>query len=225
MGCYEHEADESARNAFSRRSTASPSTASLRGLAHFRRRPFVRGLAQATLRFHERYGSDFLKITPRGGYAVEAWGCVEATPSVRIGHRPCASCAVRSGEDWKKIRVSIPPPAPGYADEIETTFASASIVGSGTRRCATLFSPLSLAKKLSGDRLQHDLRDHPAAVTGALEAITETLIKFALLALAEGVSGIFYSIQAAADANSDEDYARFGDLRREFLEAIARSRR
>src|SRR5439155_1524479 len=32
------------------------------------------GLAQATLRFHERYGSDFLKITPRGGYAVEAWG-------------------------------------------------------------------------------------------------------------------------------------------------------
>src|SRR5438445_4001730 len=35
------------------------------------------GLAQATLRFHERYGSDFLKITPRGGYAVEAWGCVE----------------------------------------------------------------------------------------------------------------------------------------------------
>ena len=24
------------------------------------------GLAQATLRFHEHYGSDFLKITPRG---------------------------------------------------------------------------------------------------------------------------------------------------------------
>src|SRR5258708_9852802 len=34
------------------------------------------GLAQATLRFHERYGSDFIKITPRGGYAVEASGGV-----------------------------------------------------------------------------------------------------------------------------------------------------
>jgi len=33
------------------------------------------GLAQATLRFHDHYGSDFLKITPHGGYAVEAWGC------------------------------------------------------------------------------------------------------------------------------------------------------
>jgi len=28
-------------------------------------------LAQTTLRFHERYGSDFLKVTPAGGYAVE----------------------------------------------------------------------------------------------------------------------------------------------------------
>ena len=35
-------------------------------------------LAQSTLRFHERYGSDFLKVTPAGGYAVEDWGCVES---------------------------------------------------------------------------------------------------------------------------------------------------
>src|SRR5262245_50288890 len=33
-------------------------------------------LAQSTLRFHERYGSDFLKVTPSGGYAVQDWGCV-----------------------------------------------------------------------------------------------------------------------------------------------------
>ena len=181
------------------------------------------GLAQATLRFHERYGSDFLKITPRGGYAVEAWGCVEGDAVREDGHRPCASCAVRSGEDWKEIRVLDPAVAPGYAGEIET------IIRLGFDRrigdapvVPTLFSPLSLAKKLSGDRLQRDLRDHPAAVAGALEAITETLIKFALLALAEGVSGIFYSIQAASrSANSDEDYARFGEpYDRQFLEAI-----
>jgi len=171
------------------------------------------GLAQATLRFHERYGSDFLKITPRGGYAVEAWGCVEGDAVREDGHRPCASCAVRSGEDWKKIRVLDPAAALGYAGEIET------IIRLGFDRrigdapvVPTLFSPLSLAKKLSGDRLQRDLRDHPAAVAGALEAITETLIKFAVLALAEGVSGIFYSLQAASrSANSDDDYARFGE--------------
>ncbi|PYN10974.1 MAG: hypothetical protein DME05_25680, partial [Candidatus Rokuibacteriota bacterium] len=78
------------------------------------------GLAQATLRFHERYGSDFLKITPRGGYAVEAWGCVESTAVREDGHRPCGTCAVRSGDDWKKIRTLDPASAPGYAEEIET---------------------------------------------------------------------------------------------------------
>ncbi len=35
-------------------------------------------LAQSTLRFHERYQSDFLKVTPTGGYAVADWGCVES---------------------------------------------------------------------------------------------------------------------------------------------------
>jgi uroporphyrinogen decarboxylase len=86
----------------------------------------------------------------------------------------------------------------------------------------TPFPPLSLAKKLSGDRLPRDLREHPDAVTGALEAITETLIKFADLALTEGVSGIFYSIQAASrSVNSEEEYARFGEpYDRRFLESI-----
>jgi uroporphyrinogen decarboxylase len=181
------------------------------------------GLAQATLRFHERYGSDFLKITPRGGYAVEAWGCVEGDVVRADGHRPCASCAVRAPGDWKKIRALDPGAAPGYAEEIET------IIRLGFDRrigdapvVPTLFSPLSLAKKLSGDRLRADLRDHPDAVTGALEAITETLIEFADLALTEGVSGIFYSIQAASGSvNSEEDYARFGEpYDRRFLESI-----
>src|SRR4029434_7937857 len=181
------------------------------------------GLAQATLRFHDRYGSDFLKITPRGGYAVEAWGCVEADAVLEDGHRACASCAVRSAEDWRKIRALDPASAPGYADELET------IIRLGFDRrigdapvVPTLFSPLSLAKKLSGDRLQPAPREHSDAVTGALEAITETAIKFAKLALAEGVSGIFYSIQAASrSANSEEHYARFGEpYDRQLLEAI-----
>src|SRR5205823_9352481 len=77
---------------------------------------------------------------------------------------------------------------------------------------AHALSPLSLARKLSGTRLTHDLHEHPTLVTGALEAITETVMRFAALALAEGVSGIFYSIQAASrSVSSEEDYACFGE--------------
>src|SRR5262245_36231515 len=181
------------------------------------------GLAQATLRFHDHYGSDFLKITPGGGYAVEAWGCVEAEEVAPDGHRPCASCAVRAPGDWKKIRELDPASADGYVQQIE------AIVRMGFDRrigdntvAATLSSPLSLARKLSGGRLNAHLREQPAAVADALEAITATLIRFAELALAEGVSGVFYSIQAAsASLHTDEEYAQFGEpYDRRFLEAI-----
>jgi uroporphyrinogen decarboxylase len=181
------------------------------------------GLAQATLRFHERYGSDFVKITPAGGYAVEAWGCVEG-PEVRPdGHRPCASCAVRHPEDWKRIGVLDPTTAAGYSLHVET------IVRMGFDRrigdapaLPTVFSPLSLAKKLSGDRLREDLRAHPDLVRGALEAITETLIRFADVALTEGVSGMFYSIQAASlSQHTEDEYAEFGEpYDRRFLESL-----
>jgi uroporphyrinogen decarboxylase len=171
------------------------------------------GLAQSTLRFHEHYGSDFLKITPRGGYAVEAWGCVESEEVLPTGHRACASCAVKHADDWKRIRALDPASAAGWVEELET------IIRLGFDRrigdapvLPTVFSPLSLARKLSGNRLAHDLREHPEVVTGALEAITDTLIKFADLALREGVSGIFYSIQAASRSVLDPElYARFGE--------------
>jgi uroporphyrinogen decarboxylase len=171
------------------------------------------GLAQATLRFHEHYGSDFLKITPRGGYGVEAWGCVESEVVLPTGHRACASCAVRTGDDWKRIRALDPASAAGWVQELET------IIRMGFDRrigdapvLPTLFSPLSLARKLSGDRLTQDLRERPEAVTGALEAITETLVAFADLALREGVAGIFYSIQTASRSLlTEEQYARFGE--------------
>jgi uroporphyrinogen decarboxylase len=171
------------------------------------------GLAQSTLRFHERYGGDFIKITPNGGYAVEAWGCVEGTDERPDGHRPCATCAVRDGDDWKKIRELDPGAAPGYVEQFET------IIRMGFDRrigdapvMPTLFSPLSLARKLSGNRLATDLRERPTLVRDALEAITATLVRFANLALDEGVTGIFYSIQAASRAlHTDEEYAEFGE--------------
>lgn len=181
------------------------------------------GLAQATLRFHERYGGDFIKITPAGGYAVEAWGCVEGQDERPDGHRPCSTCAIQDGDDWKKIRALDPGSAPGYVEHIEV------IVRMGFDRrigdapvMPTIFSPLSLARKLSGTRLNTDLRERPQLVRDALEAITETLVRFASLALDEGVTGIFYSIQAASRAlHTEEEYAEFGEpYDRRFLESV-----
>jgi uroporphyrinogen decarboxylase len=181
------------------------------------------GLAQATLRFHDHYGSDFLKITPRGGYCVEAWGCVESEHVLPTGNRPCASCAVKSGDDWKRIRRLDPASAEGWVEQLET------IVRLGFDRrigdapvLATVFSPLSIARKLCGDRLATDLRERPEAVAAAVDAIGETVLRFNELALAEGIGGIFYSIQTASASVMDEEtYARFGEpWDRRVLEAL-----
>jgi uroporphyrinogen decarboxylase len=168
-------------------------------------------LAQTTLRFHERYGSDFLKVTPAGGYAVEDWGCVESDEVAPDGHRPCLRHAVNAPEDWKKIR-PIRMESTGWASHLETIIrcvvdrrADASVI-------PTVFSPLSLARKLSGDRLNYDLKENTRLVVDALEAVTETILAFMDACFREGSEGMFYSVQAASLAfHTEEEYARYGE--------------
>ena len=183
-------------------------------------------LAQSTLRFHERYGSDFLKVTPTGGYAVQDWGCVESEEVMPDGHRPCARHAVTTPEDWKKIR-PVKMESTGWASHLEAIIRCVVDRRADCPTMPTVFSPLSLARKLSGDRLNYDLTENPQAVTGALEAITETILAFADACFREGADGFFYSVQAAStDFHTEDEYARFGEpYDRRILEAVrSRSR-
>jgi len=178
-------------------------------------------LAQSTLRFHERYGSDFLKVTPAGGYAVQDWGCVESDQVMPDGHRPCARHAVNAPGDWKKIR-PVKMESTGWASHLETIIRCVVDRRADCPTLPTVFSPLSLARKLSGDRLNYDLAENPQAVTGALEAITETILAFAEASFREGADGFFYSVQAAStDVHTAEDYVRFGEpYDRRILETV-----
>jgi len=178
-------------------------------------------LCQSTLRFHERYQSDFLKVTPTGGYAVEDWGCVESDEVRPDGHRPCARHAVNAPEDWKKIR-PIRMESTAWASHLETIIRCVVDRRADCSTMPTVFSPLSLARKLSGDRLNYDLKENPQAVTDALEAITETILAFAEACFREGTEGFFYSIQAAStDFHTEEEYRRFGEpYDRRILEAV-----
>ena len=87
----------------------------------------------------------------------------------------------------------------------------------------TLFSPLTVARKLAGDRLVEDLRQDPAAVEPALDAITETMARHARAALEAGADGLFFATQAAApDVVTAEESARFDLPRmRRMLDAVA----
>jgi uroporphyrinogen decarboxylase len=178
-------------------------------------------LSQSTLRFHERYGSDFLKVTPAGGYAVQDWGCVEAEEIHPDGHRGCARHAVNDPGDWKRIR-PLDLPSSGWGSHLESIIRCVVDKRADGPVMPTVFSPLSLARKLSGDRLNYDLVENTQAVTDALEVITETILAFAEACFREGAEGFFYSIQAASTSyHTREEYARFGEPHdRRILEAV-----
>src|SRR5262249_26683501 len=163
------------------------------------------GLAQATLRFHDHYGSDFLKITPRGGYCVEAWGCVESEQVLPTGHRPCASCAVKTADDWKRIRPLDPAGAEGWVEQLETIVRLGfDRRTGGARVLARVFSPPSTAPQPSGDRLASALRDRPHVAAAAVDAIGQGVLRFNERARGEGIGGFFYSIQVAGASVLDE---------------------
>ncbi len=210
---------ERVQAALRRRPTDRPPYAFWRHFPDTDRNPAA--LAQATLRFHERYGSDFLKVTPTGGYAVEDWGCVEAADLMPDGHRPCARHAVNVPEDWRKIR-PLKMESTGWASHLETLIRCMVDRRADCSALPTVFSPLSLAGKLSGERLNYDLRENPQAVMDALEAITETILTFADACFREGAEGIFYSVQAAStNVHTEEDYLRFGEpYDRRILETV-----
>lgn len=205
--------------AVKRRPTDRPPYAFWRYFPEVDRSPAA--LAQATLRFHERYDSDFLKVTPAHGYAVQDWGCVESDRVMPDGHRPCARHAVVGPDDWKKIR-PLKMESTGWAAHLETLIRCVVDKRADCPTLPTVASPLSLARTLAGDRLRYDLKENPGAVTDALEAITETILAFAGACAREGVDGFFYSVEAAgADVHAEEQYLRFGEpYDRRVLEAV-----
>jgi uroporphyrinogen decarboxylase len=178
-------------------------------------------LAQSTLRFHERYGSDFLKVTPTAGYAVADWGCVEGTEVMPDGHRPCARHGVTAPEDWRRVR-PVKMESTAWASHLETVLRCVVDRRADCPTLPTVFSPLSIARRLAGDRLKYDLAENPAAVTDALTAITETTLAFVDACVREGGEGVFYSVIAASrDLFSEEEYARFGEpYDRQILTAV-----
>jgi uroporphyrinogen decarboxylase len=153
------------------------------------------GMAQATLRFHDRYGSDFLAVIPPAGYAAQAWGCQEAETARVDGSRACARCAVDHPEDWRAIRPLDPGAAPGYSDVVE------ALVRVGFDRrigdapvVVALPAPSTIAARLGGGRLGAHLREWPGLVGDALRALAETQLRFAELCLGEGLAGVLYTV-------------------------------
>jgi uroporphyrinogen decarboxylase len=168
------------------------------------------GLADAMLAFHRRWDLDLIKVMSSGVYCVEDWGCRVAYAGSPNGAKQCTTHAVRALADWARIK-PLDPGAGALGRELEAV----RLIRAGRHDDApilhTVFSPLSVARKLAGDRVLDDLRTSPDAVRPALDAITDTMARYAVAALDAGADGLFYATQTASqEVMTADENERFG---------------
>ena len=182
----------------------------------------ARGLAEAMLAFHRRFDLDLIKVMSSGVYCVEDWGCKVAYLGAPGGAKQCTEHAVKTLPDWERIQV-LDTGSAALARELQAVELIAAGRPDDAPILHTVFSPLSIARKLAGDRLIEDLRAHPDAVLPALEAITRTMAHYAATALRAGADGIFFATQMATRALlTREEHERFDvPYARRVLEAVA----
>ena len=177
-------------------------------------------LAEAMLDNYRTYDWDYMKVNPRASYHVEDWGAV-LERSTDPNHGPTFQQApVREASDWRRLT----PLDPGRGVMKEQLDALA-LIRDGLHGEAyfiqTIFSPLSVAKYLVGNRpgpVIESLRDHPDDLRAALETITRTFATYSEECLKTGASGIFFATTgwAAGDLLTEDEYRAFGieyDLR------------
>ena len=169
-------------------------------------------LAEETAAFAVRYDLDFIKSMPNGLYCVEDWGCVcDYGDIARGGVARVIEPAVAAESDWDRLgRVDVTRGA--YGRELAHLGALLRKAGPGVPVLATVFSPLTIAGKLSNGVSRDHIDRNPEAVRRGLEVITEVTCAFARETLAGGCAGIFFAVQEATRSAFDERaYASFGE--------------
>jgi len=169
----------------------------------------ARGLAEAMLAFQRRWGLDLIKIMSSGVYCVEDWGCRVAYRGSPNGAKTCTQHAIQQVSDWAKLK-PLDPGQGALGRELEALRLILAGRDDDVPVLHTVFAPLTIARKLSGDRLPGDLRNHPDAVMAALDSITETVIRYVAAVAQIGADGIFYASQdASRDVLGEGEHARF----------------
>lgn len=168
-------------------------------------------LAESQVELTKKYDFDFIKLMPFGLYCVEDWG-VQVQYFSKSNHPPIVKKhGIQSVEDWGKLEV-LPAIYGTYGKQLQLAqYVSKKIKGE-IPFVQTIFSPLTVARKLAGDRLLLDMKENPALIKQALDVITETTINFVRANIEAGVDGFFFATQCAtSELLTEDEYKVFGE--------------
>ncbi|MFW6075547.1 MAG: uroporphyrinogen decarboxylase family protein [Chloroflexota bacterium] len=170
----------------------------------------ARQLADSTLRWQQELDLDFIKLMPPGDYATIDWGAVSEFRGAPGGTRETIRYPIEGPDDWAKIG---PVPADrGFNREVvDACRLVREGLGPDVPVLQTIFSPLTIANKLSNGLVLEHLRTHPDVLHEALSAIQEVTGNVTRASLDAGADGVFFASQCAtSDMVTREEYEVFG---------------
>lgn len=170
-----------------------------------------RTLAEIQVEFAKTYDFDFIKLMPFGLYGVQDFGA-KVKIFNQVNRPPViADYGIHDVKNWGELEV-----LPAYHGTYGKQVQLANYVGRLTKGdipfIQTIFSPLTNARKLAGDRILVDMKDNPKLFKQALQVITDTTINFIKENINVGVSGFFFATQCANyDFMTEAEYKEFGE--------------
>lgn len=167
-------------------------------------------LARETLAFAKATRMDLIKSMPNGMYAVEDWGVVSDYSEIASGGAArVVKSPIATASDWAAIR-PLDVTAGAFGRELDHLSRVVAGAGPNLPVIATVFSPLTIAKKLCPDKFETYLVTERPAIETALGSIAATVRAFAAKAVGLGCAGVFFAIQDATPAVGAETYAALG---------------
>jgi uroporphyrinogen decarboxylase len=169
------------------------------------------GLAAATLNWQKSYDFDFVKLMPPGTYGVEDWGGRSAYIPNDRGTRTVVRHGIPSPQDYPYLE-QLNVHAGCLGRQLEAVCLVAEQLRGSAPLLMTVFSPLTTARKLVGERVLADVRLHPELLAAGLQIIADTTVRFALASLAAGATGIFFASQCSTyRLLTQAEYRTFGE--------------
>jgi uroporphyrinogen decarboxylase len=154
-------------------------------------------IARETVAFARATRQDFVKSMPNGLYVVEDWGVRTDFSEIAAGGvAKVTASPIRAPEDWAKIR-RLDPTAGTLGRELRHLSLLVEALGPEVPVLATVFSSVTIAKKVSGGLFAQHVGTHPALVRAALDEISATTADFSRRAIALGCAGVFFAVQDA----------------------------
>jgi uroporphyrinogen decarboxylase len=170
------------------------------------------GLTAETVRLARTFDWDFLKPQSRAQCFAEMWGLTYRPSGARATSYTVTRHPVAGAADLRRLRPADPVTG-ALGEQLEALRAIRAAVSPETPIVWTVFAPLMvLPFLLPGGRAQalDLLRSEPVAVEASLDAMADTLTRYARACLTAGADGLFYATNVATrDLLSRDECRRF----------------